>query len=92
MSEIEKRKHVMILLDGKKHSTKEISRIVGVSLSTVYDILSRLKKGLSCERKVGNGRPSRQLPMIANSVAQQIRRAPHISLRVFSFFFEFGKV
>ena len=92
MSEFEKRKHVMIRLDGKKHSAKEISRIVGVSLSTVYDVLSRLKKILSCERKVGSGRPSRLFPMIANSVAQQIRRAPHTSLRLYSLFSEFGKV
>ena len=56
MSKIELRKHVMIRLDGKKHSAKEISRIVGVSLSTIYEILSRLKKILSCERKVGSGR------------------------------------
>ena len=81
MSQIEKIRHAMLLLEGKKHSPKEICRIVGVSVSTVYTLISKLKHNCSYNRKIGSGRPPKTLPLIANSVAQQIRRKPWISLR-----------
>ena len=72
----------MLLLEGKKHSPKEVSRIVDVSVSTVHALISKLKHNYSYNRKLGCGRPPKTLPLIANSVAQQIRRKPWISPRL----------
>ena len=81
MSQIEKRRHAMLLLEGKKHSPKEVSRIVGVSVSTgICTLISKLKHNCSYN-KIGSGRPPKTLPLIGNSVAQQIRRKPWIYLR-----------
>ena len=73
--------HAISLSEGKKHSPKEVSRIVVVSVSTVYTLISKLKHNWFYNRKIGSERPPKTLPLIANSVAQQIRRKPWISLR-----------
>ncbi|KAI6659448.1 Zinc finger MYM-type protein 1-like [Oopsacas minuta] len=81
MCQTEKREHAIILLKGNKHSVKEISRNVGVSLSTVYNLKSRISECLPIERRKRSGRPGKLLPLITKSIAQQIRRTPYISLR-----------
>ena len=81
MSQIEKRRQVRLLLEGKKHSQKEISKIIGVSLSTVYVLKAKLANDDSFERLKGSGRHSKTNPWISDTIAQQIRRNPSISLR-----------
>ena len=45
MSQESKRNHIKILVEGKKHTPKEISSIVGVSIATVYNVISKIKSG-----------------------------------------------
>ena len=68
MSELEKRKHVRILLKGEKHTVKEIGSIVGVSKLTVYNIISKLSREISLEQKPGGGRPPKLIQKIKKSV------------------------
>ena len=70
-----------MLLEGKKHTPKEISNLIGVSLATVYNVKSRIQANISIKHLKGGGRPSKLAPIIRNSIAQQIRRTPSISLR-----------
>ena len=58
----------MLLLEGKKLSSKEVSSIVGVSVSTVYTLISKLTHNCSYNRKIGSGRPPKALPLIANTL------------------------
>ena len=81
MSQVSKRKHVQILLEGKKHSPKEISSIVGVSVATVYNIISRIKTECSLVHRQGAGRPGKLIPKIKRFVAKVISNDPSISIR-----------
>ena len=81
MSQIEKRTRIRVLLEGKKHTPEEISYLIGVSLATVYNVKSRIQANISIKHLKGGGRPSKLAPIIGNSIAQQIRRTPSISLR-----------
>lgn len=82
MSQIEKRKHTIILLNAKKHSVKEVSIIVGISVSTVYNLIDKLSDTCPIELKKGSGGPPKIVPLITNSVVQQIRRITYISLEL----------
>ena len=39
MSRLSKREHMKILSDGDKHTPKEFSDIVGVTVKTVYNVI-----------------------------------------------------
>ncbi|KAI6659626.1 hypothetical protein LOD99_14549 [Oopsacas minuta] len=80
MSQESKRKQIQILLVGKKHSSKEISSIVGVSVAAVYNLISRLKTETSLVHKSGAGRPGTLVPKIKKYVARTININPAISI------------
>ena len=81
MDQFEKRRRIRLLLDARKHTPKEISEFVGVSLATVYNVKSKIQANTSLKHRMGGGRPSKLASLIRNSIAQQIRKAPCISLR-----------
>ena len=81
MSQLSKRIHIRILLDGKKHSIEEISRLVGVSIKTVYNVNSSIKSGVGIKHKKGAGRPSKLIPQIKKFVAKSISLDPTTSIR-----------
>ena len=82
MTQTEKRARIRVLLDAKKHTPREISDLIGVSLATVYNVKSRIQANISMKHRKGGGRPSKLAPLLRNSIAQQIRRTPYISLRL----------
>lgn len=43
MTQTEKRARIRVLLDAKKHTPREISDLIGVSLATVYNVKSRIQ-------------------------------------------------
>ena len=81
MSQESKRRQIQLLLEGKKHSPKEISSIVGVSIATVYNLISRMKSGTSLVHKNGAGRPGRLISKIKKYVARTVNLNPSISIR-----------
>ena len=81
MDQFEKRRRIRLLLDARKHTPKEISEFVGVSLATVYNVKSKIQANTSLKHRKGGGRPSKLAPLIRNSIAQQIRKTPCIALR-----------
>ena len=50
--------------DEKKSFIVNHFRIENIPKSTIYDILKRKENNIGPERKVGNGRPSKKMPMI----------------------------
>ena len=74
-------RNIRILLDGKKHSPKEISRVVGVSLKTVYNAMSKVKSASNLLHKKGAGRPAKLIPNIKRYVMKVVSQTPAISLR-----------
>ena len=81
MSQESKRRQIQLLLNGKRHSPKEISSMVGVSIATVYNLISRLKSETSLVHKSGAGRPGKLLPKIKHYVARTVNLNPAISIR-----------
>ena len=80
MSQLSKREHIRILLDGKKHSPKEISQIVDVSIKTVYNTITKLKSVSCLNHKQGAGRPAKLVPKIKKFVMKVVSQNPAISL------------
>ena len=78
MSQESKRRQIQLLLNGKRHSPKEISSMVGVSIATVYNLISRLKSETSLVHKSGAGRPGKLLPRIKHYVARTVNLNPAI--------------
>ena len=82
MSELAKRKHIKVLLEGKKHTVKEISLIVGVSTRTVYNIISKLAGEITLEQKPGCSRPPKLLQKIKKYVVKSVSVNPATSIRI----------
>ena len=92
MSQLEKRIQIRTLYLAKKHTPFHISRSLGVGIATVRRVIKSLKNEEKLEHKTGAGRPSRVRRLIANSVAQQIRRDDTCSVReIVSKLHEIGK-
>ena len=81
MSQLSKREHMKILLDGDKHTPKEISDIVGVTVKTVYNLIKRLRSSTCLQHKFGAGRPGILIPKIQRFVVKVVSLTPAISLR-----------
>ena len=75
------REAIDVLLKRGQLSMKAISNSLGVSLSTVYRVKSRISKSVGLGRKKGSGRPPRLRLSIQRSLAQQIKHKPYLSLR-----------
>ena len=75
MSQYSKRQQIKTLIDGKKHTPKEISQIVDVSLATVYNTRKRMIKDATLNHQKGAGRPPVVHDAIKYKVSQQIRRS-----------------
>ena len=79
MSQLEKRRQIQTLWEGRKHSVKGIGIQLGVSMATVYRVIKRVTKNQPLAHLKGAGRPSNKRKIIARTLAQQIRRNPVIS-------------
>ena len=54
---------------------------MGVSIATVYNLISRMKSGTSLVHKNGAGRPGRLIPKVKKYVARTVNLNPSISIR-----------
>ena len=81
MSQLEKRRQIQTIWEGRKHSVKGIGLQLGVSMATVYRVIKRVTKNQPLSHLKGAGRPSNKRKIIARTLAQQIRRNPVISHR-----------
>ena len=81
MSQIHKRQLVKTLLGKNEISPKLIAKYAGVSLATVYNVKARVKSNTTLAHKKGGGRPKILRLSSRLSIAQNIRRKPHLSLR-----------
>ena len=63
-------------LNTKKHPPKEISKILSISLATVYRVIKRIESEISSCHQKGAGRPSKITNQVKASLVQQIRRKP----------------
>ena len=68
-------------MEGKKHSPKENSSIVCVSIATVYNLIFRMMSRTSLVHKNGVGRPGRLIFKINKYVARTVNLNPSISIR-----------
>ena len=81
-SQLGKRETVHHLLSLSKLRYVEISKKVGVSLATVYNICTKISNVSSFRHKTGGaGRPRTLRNSIKRSLAAHIRHNPHMSLR-----------
>ena len=80
-SQLGKRETVHHLLSLSKLNYVEISKKVGVSLATVYNIRTKISSHSSLRHKPGAGRPRALRNSIKKSLAAHIRHKPHMSLR-----------
>ena len=80
MSQESKRNHIKTLVEGKKHTPKEIISIVGVSIATVYNVISKIKSQTTLIHKVGASRPALLIPKVQKFVAKVISQTPSISI------------
>ena len=60
---------------------KEIAKVAQVSLATVYNVKSKVKKSLTLSHKKGGRRPKSLRNSIKPTLCQQVRRKPFLSLR-----------
>ncbi|KAI6649996.1 hypothetical protein LOD99_6360 [Oopsacas minuta] len=81
MAQLDKRNTIKLLLEANSHSSKEIAQIAHVSLSTVYYVKAKLAKGIDISHQKGAGRPCSLRNRIKQSISQQIRQKPYLSLR-----------
>ena len=75
MSQFSKRQQIQTLIEGKKHTPKEISQIVDISLATVYNTRKRITKNVPLNHRKGAGRSPVVYNAIKYKVSQQIRRS-----------------
>ena len=80
MSQLSKREHMKILLDGDNHTPNEIRDIVGLTVKTVYTLIKRLRSSTSLQHKIGAGRPGILIPKIQRFVVKVVSLSPAISL------------
>ena len=77
-----KRNHIrMLLYEGKKHSVKEISGIVGMTVRTVYNTISKLKSEMTLQHRPGAGRPAKLIKTIKKYVVKSVSVKPSTSIR-----------
>ena len=81
MAQLHKRKTIKLLLEANNHTPKEIAQIAHVTLSTVYYVKAKLAKGIDISHQKGAGRPCSLRIGIKQSISQQIRQKPYLSLR-----------
>ena len=81
MNQRERREVVKTLLQSGQLSPKKISKNIGISLATVYNIKGRLDTGIPLSHQKGARRPNTLRSAIKHSVIHQVRCKPYLSLR-----------
>ena len=81
MAQIKKRILIDALISSGIHSKREVAKVAGVSLGTVYNVMAKKKSASSLTHKNGAGRPGCLRNSTRRIVSQQIRRTPYLSSR-----------
>ena len=78
------RESLLHLWDNGIRNAKELHTRTKAPLSTIYDLITKIKKNKPLEHAGGNGRPGKITKEAAIALGQYIRRDPTISTRTLS--------
>ena len=81
MAQVKKRILIDALISSGIHSKREVAKVAGVSLATVYNVMAKKKSASSLTHRKGAGGPGCLRNSIRRIVSQQIRRTPYLSSR-----------